>query len=126
MLAQLSQWILIATLSQAPQEADWLKVIPADVDVAIHVRGLDAVRNDAVAMIKAMSPEWGKMVEDGTEAHLAQIREKHGEHALKAPWVGMIRLGDSDVPGGWPMESRSPPMTIRGSSRSSWAARLPT
>ena len=100
MLAQLSQWILIATLSQAPQEADWLKVIPADVDVAIHVRGLDAVRNDAVAMLKAMSPEWGKMAEDGTEAHLAQIREKHGEHALKAPWVGMIRLGDSDVPGG--------------------------
>src|SRR3954451_18484300 len=90
MLAQLSQWILIATLSQAPQEADWLKIIPADVDVAIHVRGLDAVRNDAVAMLKAMSPEWGKMAEDGSEAHLAQIREKHGDHALKNPWVGMI------------------------------------
>ncbi len=100
MLAQLSQWILIATLSQAPQEADWLKVIPADVDVAIHVRGLDVVRNDAVAMLKAMSPEWGKMAEDGSEAHLAQVREKHGEHALKAPLVGMIRLGDSDAPGG--------------------------
>ncbi len=42
----------------------------------------------------------GEHGQDGTEAHLAQIREKHGEHGLKAPWVGMIRLADLDVPGG--------------------------
>ena len=99
MLAELSQWILIATLSQAPQEADWLKVIPADVDVAIHVarpgRGSQRRRGHA------QSDEPG-MGQDGREVRRPtwQIREKHGEHGLKAPWVGMFRLGDPDVPGG--------------------------
>lgn len=64
MLAQLSQWILIATLAQAPQEAAWMKVIPADVDIAIHSRGIDATRNDLVAMLKAMSPAWGEMADN--------------------------------------------------------------
>ena len=102
MLAQLSHWILIATLSQAPPEAAWLKVIPADVDVAIRTRGLDATKDDFIAMLKAMNPDWGKMAEDGLAPHLDEIRQKHGEHAVKNPWVGLIRLEDGAAEGGMP------------------------
>jgi hypothetical protein len=102
MLAQLSHWILIATLSQAPPEAAWLNAIPADVDVAIRTRGLEASIHDFVAMLNAMNPAWGKMAEDGTAAHLAEMGQKHGEHAVKSPWVGLIRLGDGAAEGGMP------------------------
>ena len=107
MLAQLSQWILIATLSQSPQEAAWLKVIPADVDIAIRSRGIDATRDDLVAMLKAMSPSWGEMAENGLAGHLAELKQRHGEHAMKTPWVAVVRLGDNDAGG----EGR-PPVVI--------------
>src|SRR5271170_6723316 len=103
MLAQLTQWILIATLSQSPQEAAWLKVIPADVDIAIRSRGIDATRAELVAMLKAMSPAWGKMAEDGLAGPLAQLQQMHGELALKTPWVSVVRLSDGGGEGGPPV-----------------------
>jgi hypothetical protein len=102
MLAQLSQWILIATLSQSPQEAAWLKVIPADVDIAIRSRGIDATRTDLVAMLKAMSPAWGDMAENALAGPLGQVEQMHGELALKAPWVGVLRFSDGGGDGGPP------------------------
>ena len=39
MLAHLSMWVLAAAISQAPADADWLKAIPADVDVAVRMPG---------------------------------------------------------------------------------------
>src|SRR5271165_6741472 len=92
-LAVVTRWLVIAALSQAPAEPEWLKVIPADVDAAIHVRGIDATRDDLVAMLKAMNPDWGKMAEDAISGHLAEIRQRHGEIALKSPFVGVFRIG---------------------------------
>jgi hypothetical protein len=102
MLAQLSQWILIATLSQSPQEAAWLKVIPADVDIAIHSRGINATRDDLVAMLKAMSPAWGDMAENGLAGPLSHLQQMHGDHVLKTPWVSLFRLSDGGGEGGPP------------------------
>ena len=51
MFAHISLWILAATLAQAPPEADWLKAVPADVDVALRSRGLEATRDDLLAML---------------------------------------------------------------------------
>jgi len=99
MLAQVSQWILIATLSQSPQEAAWLKVIPADVDVAVRSRGIDATRNDLVAMLKAMSPDWADMAENGLAGPLGELQQRHGELALKTPWVILLRMSDSGEEG---------------------------
>src|SRR5262249_20497628 len=63
MLTLISQWILIATLGQAPSEAALLKAAPAEVDVAVRVRGLEAARDDLLAMLKEMNPDWGNMAE---------------------------------------------------------------
>ena len=61
MLAQLSQWILIAALGQAPAEAALLKAAPADVDVAVRIPGVEATRDDLLAMLRAMNRDWANM-----------------------------------------------------------------
>src|SRR5262245_27963785 len=99
-IAMLSRWLVVAALSQAPAEVDWLKVIPADVDLAIRVRGLGAARDDLQAMVRAMSPTWGKMAEDGLAAPFAEISQKHGDLATKTPWVGLIQLSQPGAEGG--------------------------
>ena len=64
MLVPLSMWILAASLAQSPTldaaDAGWLKAVPADIDVAIHCRGVDATRADLVAMLRILSPRWRK------------------------------------------------------------------
>jgi hypothetical protein len=84
--------MFIAALSQSPAEPAWLQVIPGDAELAVRVRGTEATRDDLVTMLKAMSPSWGKMAEDGLAKPLAEIREKHGEHALTTPFVTLLRL----------------------------------
>ena len=95
MLAHLSHWIMFAALAQAPAEAALLKAVPADVDVAIRTRGVEATRDDLIAMVKAMDPEWGNMAEGMLAGPLAQLREKHGAHASKTPFFTLLRLGDA-------------------------------
>jgi hypothetical protein len=100
--ALFSRWFVLAALAQAPVEADWLKVIPADVDVAVRARGLDAARADLLAMLAAMSPSWNKMADDALTSHFAEIRQRHGEQALKTPWVAVLRFGPQGLEGGMP------------------------
>ena len=99
MLAQLSHLLLIATLSQSPQEAAWLKVVPADVDIAIRLRGMDETRNHVLGMLKAMNPDWANMAEGSLRAATEASHQKYGEHSVKDPWVGLVRFGDPDAPG---------------------------
>lgn len=106
MLAHLAQWILIAAIGQAPPEAALLKAAPADVDIALRVRGLEATSEDAVAAIKAMDAEWGNMAEGLLSAQVAEARQKHGAIAVKSPFLAVFRLGE---PGG---EGGSPPFAI--------------
>jgi hypothetical protein len=98
MLAHLTHWILFGVLAQAPSEAALLKAVPADVDVAIRTRGVESTRDDLVAMLKAMNPEWGNMAEGALSAQVAQLREKHGAHAAKSPFIMVMRMGDGGGP----------------------------
>jgi hypothetical protein len=102
MLSHLSQWILIAAISQAPPEAALLKSIPADVDLVFRVGSLESARTDALALLKSMNPEWAKMAEDGLAGPMADIRQKHGEAVIKTPWATFIRLSDGGGDGGPP------------------------
>lgn len=102
MLAQLSQWLLIATISQAPSEAALVKAAPGDVNVAIRVRGIETTRDDLVAMLKAMNPDWGNAIEGALAGPLADIRQRHGEHAVKSPFLMVVKLGDEAGAGGPP------------------------
>ncbi len=97
MLAQLSHWLLIAALGQAPPEAALLKAAPAEVDVAVRTRGLEATRDDVLAMLKAINPDWANMAEGTLAGPLGQIREHHGAHAVTSPFLVLFRIGE---PGG--------------------------
>jgi hypothetical protein len=102
MLALFSQWLLIAALGQAPPEATLLKAAPANVDVAVRVRGLEATRDDLLAMLKAMNPDWANMAEGALTEPFAQVRQHHGEQVLKSPLIGLLRIGEAGGDGGPP------------------------
>jgi hypothetical protein len=102
MLTLLSKWVLIATLGQAPADAALLKVAPAEVDVAVRVRGLEGTRDDLLAMLKEMNPDWANMAEGALKDPLDQIRTHHGALAVKSPFLGLVRLGDDAAGGGPP------------------------
>ena len=101
MLVPLSMWVLAASLGQSPAatEAGWLKAVPADIDVAIRCRGVDATRADLIAMLKIMSPALAERAEQGLTGPLAQFRKKFGEPAGRTPWVALIRLPAADGEG---------------------------
>jgi hypothetical protein len=102
MLAQLSQWLLIAAIGQAPPEAALAKAAPADVDVAVRVRGIEATRDDLLAMLKAMNPDWATAAEGSLSGPLAEMRQRHGEHAVKSPFLALMKFGDEGAAGGPP------------------------
>lgn len=95
MTVQLTSWILLIALAQAPRETDLLKFAPAEVDVAIRTRGLETSSKNLVASIRAMNPDWGKMVEDMLAGPMAQIRDNHGDHVASAPFLTFIRLSEA-------------------------------
>jgi len=96
MLVSLSMWILAVSLGQSPApvaaDAGWLKAVPADVDVAVRTRGVDATHADLMAMLRIMSPTLAERAEQGLTDPLAQFRQKFGEAAARTPWVGLIRI----------------------------------
>ncbi len=102
MLAALSRWILIAAIGQVPPEVAPRKAAPADVDVAVRIRGVEATRADPPAMLEAMSPDWADLAEGAPAGPLTEFRERHGAHASKPPFVTLIRLGEAGGEGGPP------------------------
>ena len=114
MLAQLSKWLVIAALGQAQPEMALLKAVPADVDVAIRVRGVEAIRNDLVAMVKAMNPDWAKLAEEGLEKPLAEFQQRHGEPAYKSPWIGLVRVAAPEAEGAMPFAILVPADDYKG------------
>lgn len=62
MFSSICALLVASALGQAP-EAAWLKSIPADVDVVVHCRGIDATEKDLMAMLQAMSPNLANQVE---------------------------------------------------------------
>lgn len=95
MLVPLSMWILAVSLGQSPApvaaDAGWLKAVPADVDVAVRSRGVDATHANLVAMIKAMSPTLAKRAEPWLGDRLAEFAKKYGKPMVQASWVGLAR-----------------------------------
>jgi hypothetical protein len=102
MLAQLSMWVLTATLAQAAPEPAWLKAVPADVDVAIQVRGLESARDDVVAMLKAMSPAFANTAEPALKTQLDQFAKNYGTPSTRTPFVTLIRVVDPAQEGSKP------------------------
>lgn len=79
-----------------------LKAAPAEVDLAVRTRGLEATRDDVLAMLKAINPDWANMAEGTLAGPLGQIREHHGAHAVTSPFLVLVRIGEAADGGGPP------------------------
>ncbi len=105
MMLHLSTLILATTLGLSPVEPAWLDAVPAEADVVIRVRGMDAVRKDLTAMIKAMSTTLGAQAEPGLEQAVAGFKAQFGEAAATEPFLAVVRAVASENPA-------SPPFAI--------------
>lgn len=105
MTSQLLVLILAAAVGQAPSDGKWLDSVPAEADVVIRVRGVDAVSKDIVAMLKAMSPALAAQAEPALEMQVAKFRTQFGEQAATQPFLTLIRGVPPEDPG-------SPPFAI--------------
>jgi hypothetical protein len=88
----------------AAAEAAWLKVVPAEAEVVLRVRGLKAGRDDLAKMIEAMSPNLGANALPFLDQGLDQFRQRYGEAAATRPFLVMVRLpkGQQGPPQGPP------------------------
>ncbi len=99
MTSQLLVLILAAAVGQAPSDGKWLDSVPAEADVVIRVRGVDAVSKDIVAMLKAMSPALAAQAEPALEMQVAKFRTQFGEQAATQPFLTLIRGVPPEDPG---------------------------
>jgi hypothetical protein len=108
MVSSVLPLILAATLGQqAPAEAAWLKAVPADADAVVYVKGVGAVRDDLLAMIRAMSPTLAKQAEPALNQALDNLTQQATPEVTKTPVLAVLGLPKGDAEG-------PPPMAILG------------
>src|SRR6516225_5090704 len=85
-----------AALGQArlPEEAGWLKALPADAEVAIRIRGLDPARKDLLDMLNSMSPNAAATAEPAIAQMMQSVRQRLTDEVLPpdSPIVAIMRL----------------------------------
>lgn len=96
MFSALLTWTLAAALGQTPAEAAWLKALPADAEVVMHVRSVAGVRDDAGAMLKAMSPMLAEQAEPALAMAVDHLKEQFGEPATQSEFLFTMRLPKAD------------------------------
>lgn len=104
-MPQLAMWLMVAALGQAPDATGWLDVVPAEADVVVRVRGVELVRDDLIAMLRATSPALGEQAAPALEQSTAQFRAMFGEAAATQPFLMLLRAVKPDDPA-------SPPFAV--------------
>jgi hypothetical protein len=94
-----------ALLGQAAPEASWLKSVPDEADVVIHVRSAKAASDDLAAMIQAMSPALAEQAVPAIQQGIQQFSQEFGEPAATSPFLALLRAVQPDRPG-------SPPFAV--------------
>jgi hypothetical protein len=102
-MLHLAMWLVAATLSQTPAETGWLEAIPATADIALRARGVEAVRGDLLAMLKAMSPNLSQQAEPVLDQIVAQAQENLGKAVTSQPFLVLARGVTPEGPGGYPI-----------------------
>ncbi len=94
--------VVAATLGQqVPDEAAWIKAIPADVDVVARMRPLAKGQADLIAMVKAMSPTYGGQAGPVLTAGEPMLAGKFGPEAASSPMMGVVKLPKPGEPTAW-------------------------
>ncbi len=84
-------WLLLATLGQAPAADGWLDAVPAEADVVIRVRGVRAIRDDLLAMLKAASPTAAEQAAPALDQAIDQVKAVAGDHGVNDPFLTLLR-----------------------------------
>ena len=87
-----------APASPPAAEAAWLKVVPADTELIVRTRGLEAARNDLVKMLEAMSPLLAEQAKVPLDQVLTQLAGQYGQAATKEPFLVIVRLPNDQNP----------------------------
>ncbi len=90
--------LLFATLGQAPASDGWLDAVPAEADVVIRVRGVRAIRDDLIAMLKAANPTMAELAAPGLDQAIDQFKAMAGDHGVNDPFLGLIRAVKPEDP----------------------------
>jgi hypothetical protein len=94
--------LVAAALGQAPEARGLLDAVPAEADVVVYTRGLAPVRDDLVAMLKAMSPALAAQAEPGLDGFVTQGRAQLGD-LIGSPFAVAVRAAQPDAPGQYPV-----------------------
>lgn len=106
MVSGLFSLVMAAALGQqAPAEAAWLKAVPADADVVVHVKGLRSSRDELLSMLNAMSPNLGQIAGPALTQGLDQMAGRLGERSTTTPFLVAMELPRPDAQG-------TPPLAI--------------
>lgn len=97
-MLHLSLWILTAALGQAPADTPLLEAVPPEADVVVRVRGVEAARDDLIAMLKATSQTLADMAVPAIERHVAGMKQQFGDKAVSQPFLVMMRVVRPDEP----------------------------
>ncbi|HWE35154.1 MAG TPA: hypothetical protein VG406_01175 [Isosphaeraceae bacterium] len=106
MVSSVTALVLATALGQAgargsgagtAAEAAWLKVVPAEAEIVVRVRGLKAGRDDLAKMIEAMSPNLSAQALPSLNHGLDQFRQRYGDAAATQPFLVLVRLPKGQV-----------------------------
>lgn len=90
---------LAASVGQA--EEAWLGSVPAEAEIVLRVRALDTVRDDLLAMLRAMSPTLADQSEPALNGFIEQMTQAIHEEATSTPFLVIAKAepgGQGEVP----------------------------
>ncbi len=102
MLVLVANFLLAAAVGQAAPDAGWLKSVPVDADVVVHVRNIEGVRDDITAMLRAMSPALAQQVAPVIEQAVDQFTSRFSKHAARTEFLILARAVPPENPGQLP------------------------
>lgn len=102
MIVQVATFLLAAALGQAAPDAGWLKSVPAEADVVVRVRGVDAARDDLAAMLRALSPALAQQAVPAIEQAVELFTTRFTKDAARCEILAFARVVPPEQPGRFP------------------------
>ncbi|MBX6313621.1 MAG: hypothetical protein IRY99_11995, partial [Isosphaeraceae bacterium] len=94
--------VLAVVLGQAGSPAadtTLLKAVPADAEVVLRVRSVEAARGDLSKMLEAMSPSAAEALKPMLDQGIGMFTTQYGEKAAQSPWLAIMKLPKPDAEG---------------------------